>query len=128
MSRYKSNINLRDKNNTLTNIFDRVRPDSKVLDVGCASGYFAKVLREKKRCDVVGIEIDPEDTKLAEKYCRLVLREDIEGENWEAKLQGSKFNHIIFADVLEHLKRPEGVLERVKKYLAKNGTVLISIP
>ncbi|OGY23017.1 MAG: hypothetical protein A2126_01720 [Candidatus Woykebacteria bacterium GWB1_45_5] len=128
MSRYKSNINLKDKNNVLAQIYHRVRENSLVLDVGCAAGYFDKVLKEKKNCKIVGVEIDAEDAKKAESYCELVLNEDIEGKNLESKLTRYKFDHIIFADVLEHLINPGEVLVRVKRFLADTGSILISIP
>jgi methionine biosynthesis protein MetW len=128
MSKYKANINLKDKNNTLTNIFSRVKKNSRILDVGCSSGYFDKVLKEKKGCRIVGIEIDEEDAKIAEKYCDQIIVADVETENWEKELTIKKFDRIIFADLLEHLKEPEKVLERVKKYLSDVGSVLVSIP
>jgi len=128
MSKYKANLNLKDKNNTLTNIFIRVKKNSKILDVGCASGYFDKVLKEKKGCSIVGIEIDKEDAKEAEKYCDQVIVADVESQDWERKLTIKKFNHIIFADLLEHLREPEKLLERVKKYLSNQGSILVSIP
>ncbi|OGY21693.1 MAG: hypothetical protein A2113_04010 [Candidatus Woykebacteria bacterium GWA1_44_8] len=112
----------------MAQIYHRVRENSLVLDVGCAAGYFDKVLKEKKNCKIVGVEIDAEDAKKAESYCELVLNEDIEGKNLESKLTRYKFDHIIFADVLEHLINPGEVLVRVKRFLADTGSILISIP
>lgn len=128
MSRYKANIDLKNQNNVLTLIYNRVKENLLVLDVGCAAGYFDEVLKEKKNCRIVGVEIDPEDAKKAESYCELVLNEDIEGKDWESKLARYKFDHVIFADVLEHLRDPGKVLSRVKRFLADSGSILISIP
>lgn len=128
MSKYKSAINLEDENNTSTTIFNKIKNKSLVFDIGCASGYLAEVLAKKKKCKVVGLEIDEEDAKKAEEFCEFVLRDDIESKDWEGKLKGKKFDHIIFADVLEHLKDPGKVLERVGKVLKNDGSILISIP
>jgi len=128
MSKYESNINLSDKNSTFTKIFERVQEKSEVLDVGCASGYFAEILSKEKNCTVIGIEIDERDAERATRFCKFVLKADIESLDWEEKLKNKKFDHIIFADVLEHLKDPGAVLKRVKRFLKPKGTILISIP
>lgn len=128
MSKYLSGLNLDDQNSTLTMIFNKIKEKSFVFDVGCASGYLAEALFKKKGCKVVGLEIDEADAKLAEKYCEFVLRDDIETNSWEKKLESKKFDHIIFADVLEHLKDPEKVLVRVKNFLKPDGSILVSIP
>ena len=128
MSKYEANIDLKNQNNVFTLIYNRVKENSLVLDIGCAAGYFDKVLRERKNCKIVGIEIDTEDAKKAKGYCELVLNEDIEGKNWENKLACYKFDHVIFADVLEHLRNPGDVLIRMKRFLADTGSILISIP
>ncbi len=128
MSKYKSNINLADKNNTLTKIVDSVKSHSLVLDIGCSSGYLDEILVEQKTCRVIGIEPDIADAKEAEKFCEVVLREDIELDNWKQSLKDYKFDHIILADVLEHLKDPKRVLEEVKPFLKDKGTILISVP
>jgi 2-polyprenyl-3-methyl-5-hydroxy-6-metoxy-1,4-benzoquinol methylase len=40
----------------------------------------------------------------------------------------SKFDYIIFADVLEHLFDPIGVIKYFKKYLNYKGVIIISLP
>ncbi len=128
MSKYTANIHLEDENNTTTQIYNHVKENSLVFDVGCASGYFDEVLVKEKKCTVIGLEIDEKDAKKAENFCKFVLRDDIESLSWEEKLKAYKFDHIIFADVLEHLKDPAKTLSRLNKYLKPDGTVLVSIP
>ena len=38
------------------------------------------------------------------------------------------YDYIIFADVLEHLPRPDLLLKDTLKYLKKTGTIIISLP
>jgi len=40
---------------------------SKVLEVGCATGFMSEYLRKKKNCFVYGVEYDEEEAKIAEK-------------------------------------------------------------
>ena len=35
---------------------------------------------------------------------------------------------MVYADILEHLKRPDLVLLRFKKYLSKSGHLILSVP
>lgn len=107
-------------------IYDKVESESNVLDVGCATGYFAKKLKEKK-CKVWGVEIDSLAARKARKYCNKVFVGDVEKEQ---SLPFSKhfFDYILFMDLLEHLKNPSNTLQLVKPYLKKEGKIIISVP
>jgi 2-polyprenyl-3-methyl-5-hydroxy-6-metoxy-1,4-benzoquinol methylase len=105
-----------------------VGTNKKVLEVGCATGYVSKVLKEQLMCSVTGIEVDPEAAKEAEKYCEKIIVSDIEDVDFFRKFSDEKFDVITFGDVLEHLKYPGRVLELVRPYLEDGGYVLASIP
>jgi 2-polyprenyl-3-methyl-5-hydroxy-6-metoxy-1,4-benzoquinol methylase len=99
---------------------------SKVLDVGCSSGNFGKVLIEKKNCTVDGLELDAADAKLASKWLRNVYNLNIETDDLgELK---DKYDIIYFGDVIEHLYYPSSTLKRVQKLLKPGGSILFSIP
>ena len=128
MSKYSRVIDLSDTNSAATKIIELVGKNKKVLEYGCAGGHMSKVLKEKYGCEVVGIEINPQDAKTARDYCKEVVVGDIEDFGWCKRLAGKKFDVAIFADVLEHLKRPERPLEKVREFLKDNGCVLVSVP
>jgi SAM-dependent methyltransferase len=96
----------------------------RVLDVGSASGYLAKLLSERG-FEVTGIEADPVLAQEAAGYCRELFISDLDGPLPD--LQGP-FDAIIYADVLEHLKNPQRVLASINEYLAPDGVVMISVP
>jgi len=60
--------------------------------------------------EVYGIEIDLEAVKEAKKHCKDIIISDIETLK-ELPYPESFFDAIICADVLEHLRRPEKVLQ-----------------
>lgn len=98
-----------------------------VLEIGCASGYMSKALTEKG-CKVTGIEFRSELAKMARKHCHKVIIGDIEDSRTIEKLGRKRFEVIILADVLEHLRNPERVLAVLTKFLKEKGKVIISVP
>lgn len=105
-----------------------VEPGSRVLEFGCATGYMSRALRDGLGATVVGVELDAEAARLAEAYCERVLVGDAEELDLEAELGGERFDAILFADVLEHLRDPASLLKRVRPFVAEGGVVVASIP
>ena len=100
---------------------------SRVLEFGCASGYMSQVLKERLGCSVVGVELFAEEAERARRHCERLVIGDVEALDLAGALPGERFDAVIFADVLEHLRQPEAVLRRVRP-LAEGGTVVASIP
>jgi len=99
--------------------------NKKVLDVGCATGLVAQRLKEN-RCEVTGIEIDPEQADVARDACQEILVGDIEA--MDLALAPSSFDVLLMADVLEHLKDPPGTLRRLSRFLSEDGFLLVVLP
>lgn len=108
-------------------IYDLIPLKKKVLDVGCATGKLLEELKSKKDCYTVGIEADKEESQEAKIRCDQLIEGDIE-KLQDLPFPAGFFDVIIFADVLEHLKRPDEVLKKTKPYLKDNGYLLASIP
>ncbi len=103
-----------------------IKPGSRVLDVGCARGYMAEELK-KTGCQIFGVEFDGKSCELARRHCEKVIQINIEEAEALPFAEGF-FDYIICLDVLEHLQRPDLVLQRFKPYLAKGGEIIISLP
>lgn len=98
------------------------RKGLRVLDVGC--GFATTSARiEKLGNEVTGIESSAEACAVA----RTRLSHVVEADLIEAAPQGT-YDAILFADVLEHLPWPVGVLKRYLQWLAPGGSVIISLP
>jgi glycosyltransferase involved in cell wall biosynthesis/2-polyprenyl-3-methyl-5-hydroxy-6-metoxy-1,4-benzoquinol methylase len=128
MSKYSPSIDLNNQNSSHTKIIHLVGRDKKVLEFGCAAGHMSAILKDQLNCQVVGIEINPEDAQKAVAFCQQVIIGDIETYQWCEKLGGEKFDVAIFSDVLEHLKDPKGVLIKAKNFLNEDGYILASVP
>lgn len=106
-------------------VFRNVPAGSTVLDIGCGTGILGKALKDKKHCRVDGIECVPEAVRIARKRLDAVHVLDIERNEFRAS---RKYDVIIFADVLEHLKNPSLVLKKFLKHLKPSGKVIVSLP
>ncbi len=109
---------------------DAVDPGSRVLDVGCATGYLAAVL-SATGCRVVGVESDPRAAVRAR--ARDVLVDVITGSIDDEDVRGRVAEHgpydaIVFGDVLEHLPGPEQTLAALATQLGDGGRVVVSLP
>jgi SAM-dependent methyltransferase len=99
------------------------RTGLRVLDVGC--GFATTSARiEKLGNQVTGIDESAEIVEIAGKRLSRVVTADVQ----QADLGDEQFDVIIFADVLEHLAWPVSVLKRYLRWLAPEGSVIVSLP
>lgn len=115
-------------NDSLTKIFNMVEPQSRVLDVGCSIGQLGAELKTRKRCTVIGVEINQRAAQIARPLLDEVHILDVEKLDFAAQFPGTKFDYVVFADVLEHLRNPAEVLRNAQRVLTPNGSILLSIP
>lgn len=98
------------------------RGSATVLDVGSASGRFGRALRrEHPGARVWGIEPVPSGS--SEGYESIVV-----GSYPSDMPEDSRFDCIVFNDVLEHMIDPWSVLEVTHDLLAPRGVVVASLP
>lgn len=107
-------------------ILQMVKPNTKVLEFGPAAGRMTKLLKEKG-CRVFIVECVKEAYEHALQYAEQGICGNLEDFTWK-KWRNEKFDYIIFADVLEHLKEPRKVLRETNALLDECGSVLISVP
>jgi 2-polyprenyl-3-methyl-5-hydroxy-6-metoxy-1,4-benzoquinol methylase len=99
----------------------------KVLDVGCATGYLAKLMAAKQ-CDITGLDVNPSALEAARAYCTRTILTDLDTTPLSQSLEGMFFDVIVFGDVLEHLRAPGRTLEEARASLLDDGYVIASIP
>jgi SAM-dependent methyltransferase len=73
-----------------------------------------------------GIEIEPKAAAEAGKHYDRVYVQDAEAFNPEAF--AASFDHVVCADVLEHLRDPWGAVSRLRSVLKPGGQLVASIP
>jgi len=99
------------------------RKNLDVLDVGCGFATTSQHI-ETRGNRVTGIESSAEAVAVA----RTRLSEVIHGDLQSHPITGRRFDVIIFADVLEHLAWPIGVLRSYLDLLNDGGSLIVSLP
>lgn len=118
----------------LINLVNKQRPPKISLDIGCnCGGTSAYVKKLFPNCKTFGVEMNKQAAQIAEKQVDCVLIGKFEDlhESGELEKNGilpNSVDLIVCADVLEHMYDPWNVLVILKKYLSRDGVLLISIP
>jgi 2-polyprenyl-3-methyl-5-hydroxy-6-metoxy-1,4-benzoquinol methylase len=108
-------------------VIRRLGPFDRVLEVGCGNGALLNQLKRDALAKTV-VGLDPHGQLPPENMVDEFYRDSV--ENVISKLSPeTPFDLIIFADVLEHLEDPWGILSRLSHHhLSPGGTVIISVP
>jgi O-antigen biosynthesis protein len=126
LSIYELPVDL-DSENTHSFKLSMIGYNKSVLEVGCSTGYFTKILAERG-CSVVGIEIDCDAARTAEQWAdRVVVGNIDDGDVWD-EVKDESFDVVVLGDVLEHLRDPLGSLRQAARKLKPSGFVVTSLP
>lgn len=103
-------------------------PDgSRVLEVGCATGFMGSYLMKKKKCYVVGVELRREEGLIAKRVLDSVIIGDIEEKKTiESIKKTGKFDVVFASALIEHLSDPWKVLKEWRTLLKKEGSIVIT--
>ena len=96
----------------------------KLLDVGCGSGYFISIAKERG-WDVQGVEISPGLCEKCQRNTGVVIS-NCSFE--EADLQENHYDLITFWDIIEHVIDPVFCIDKAKTLLRPGGNALFCTP
>jgi len=106
----------------LLNELNSFKKNGKLLDVGCAHGWFLDVAA--KSYEVVGVEPDQNIATLAKKDGHEIRV----GYFPHVLAESEKFDVIIFNDVIEHIQDTRSTLASCRQHLNATGVLLINLP
>lgn len=98
----------------------------KILDVGCASGWFLYQLkREFEKSDAFGIDVYGKAIDYGKKkYKSLKLKK---ADAHKIPHPNNSFDVIVCCEVLEHVEDPDKVIKEMKRVIKENGTIIVEI-
>ncbi|NCN87488.1 MAG: class I SAM-dependent methyltransferase [Candidatus Pacebacteria bacterium] len=125
------NPDLLSKHNIDRMAIEEIANNSFVLDIGCATGFMGKYLKEKKGCKVAGLDLREDELKIAKKNLDYTFKANIEDES-SVKLilnkTKNKFDVILSTSLIEHTAQPDLVIKNMKKLVKPNGKIIMSTP
>lgn len=101
-----------------------VASPGRVLDVGCAAGFFLHVAK-KRKWDVCGVDI----SKVCARYAQDNLRINVHNDLFtNVKFSGQPFDLITMWDYLEHSITPREDIGRAYELLRPGGVFVVATP
>jgi 2-polyprenyl-3-methyl-5-hydroxy-6-metoxy-1,4-benzoquinol methylase len=105
----------------MTNFVDK---NQKILDLGCGTGDFIKLLIKKNR-EVEGIDISKKAVKIGQKKGLKIKVADL---HQSFPYNKNTFDTITAGEIIEHIYDTDFFLEEIKRILKPNGFLILSTP
>ena len=96
------------------------KKNNNILDFGSGSGVNLDILKKYGSVDV----------HEKNKFARSILKKDknVKTIFSNLKLKKNYYDIILLADVIEHIEKPKILIKNLKKFLKKDGQLLITVP
>jgi methionine biosynthesis protein MetW len=109
-------------------VYDLVPRNSRVLELGCSTGYFTDYL-VKKCTEVIPVDLDPSSVKACRDRGIPAFEFDLSSDDANNFLANqSPFDAVIAMDVLEHLPNPQSLLIRLRKHMNSSSRLIVTGP
>lgn len=114
-------------NSTANKILKWIGHNQRVLELGTAAGIMTRAIKAQG-CTITGVEFMPDMAELAAPDCERMIVGDLEQLDFSTTFCTERFNVIVAADVLEHLRDPWSLLEQAHQIIDPSGHLILSIP
>lgn len=113
----------------------RLRPDSRVLDLGCGTGRHA-LEAARYPCQVFGVDLLGGDILRARYLLEIMRRRgEVQGEvHWllgeglHLPFAAGAFSHAFCTETLEHVPDDHGIVRELARVLRPGGMLVVSVP
>ncbi len=106
----------------------RNKPVGKLIDIGCGEGFFARYFYDNgweiECCDLSSFAIERHNPAILSFFTKNNIFKELDGKIADNKM----FDFINLSNVLEHVREPINLLERVKKIMGKDSMLRIKVP
>jgi 2-polyprenyl-3-methyl-5-hydroxy-6-metoxy-1,4-benzoquinol methylase len=94
-----------------------------LLDFGCSTGHLITEIKDKTK-SIFGHELSKKEVE----FCQTNLGLDVDSKPLQERFSFEYFDVITMVFVLEHIGKPLELLEEIKKFLKKEGRLIIIVP
>jgi len=118
------------QNNKIDHIIKKLnlKPNQKVLDIGCGWGTLALDIAKKTQCEVVGITLSENQLKYAKQKAKeMNLENQVEFRLADYRQLNEKFDRVVSVGMFEHVGRKfyNKYFNKVFSFLNEDGVALI---
>jgi len=100
-----------DSQDSLSAIAQLIQPGQTLLDLGMGTGGLGQYLSQRQPIVADGVTLNPAEADIARAWYRHAVVADLDHDNIATLFGGERYDCIVCADVLEHLKAPLRCLE-----------------
>jgi GT2 family glycosyltransferase/2-polyprenyl-3-methyl-5-hydroxy-6-metoxy-1,4-benzoquinol methylase len=119
---------LEDDNDSLTLLARHILPGTMVLDLGMGTGGLGKYLTARQSVTLDGLTLSEKEAHGVGFAYRKVVIADLDNVELSQLFDGQLYDYIVLADVIEHLKYPDRILQQCHQLLKSGGQLLTSVP
>ena len=117
-----------DSGDSLSLIAQLMKPGQTLLDLGMGTGGLGQHLVQRHSIVADGVTLNQAEADMARAWYRHAVVADLDCDPLSALFGVEKYDCIVCADVLEHLKAPQGLLAQCKSMLKPGGRLITSVP
>jgi len=121
---YKNSQNYQNCSQRLKIMASLVPANKKILDLGCGTGDFIKILKTKSS-KVEGADISKKVANIGKKNGLIIKVANL---TKKFPYNNNTFDVITAGELIEHIYDTDFFLEEIKRILKKNGTFILSTP
>jgi ubiquinone/menaquinone biosynthesis C-methylase UbiE len=112
-------------------IFEWVPPHDewRILDCACGRGFYLNMYRYVSRCELVGLELDAEIIRKAQRNVGHLPGITLtRGNIYALPFPDDYFDGVLLSEILEHIDDDVAGLREVRRVLKPGGVVAITVP
>src|SRR5665647_1731117 len=115
-------------NDSLSVIAGLIEPGQTLLDLGMGTGGLGQYLSQRYAIVADGVTLNPAEADIARTWYRNTVVADLDRDQLSTFFGADRYDCIVFADILEHLKAPQDLLLQCKALLKPGGRLITSVP
>ncbi len=102
---------------------------ARLLDCACGRGYYLNMIRYVSRCELVGLELEDEIIRKAQRNVGHLPGITLtRGNIYALPFPDDWFDGVILSEILEHIEDDVAGLREVRRVLKPGGVVAITVP
>ena len=109
-----------------TDLLPLISTDAKsIIELGCGQAALGAAIKQRQRCRVVGVEIDPHAAAIARRRIDEVYCGDV---THIVEILKEKFDCIVGSEIVEHVDDPWTLLAELHAIATPGGRLILSVP